>query len=100
MRRKEKKLDKLKKISVIRIEDNVERILKEGGRIVTGKEKIKNNIVYFPLIKEEEEELLECFKNLVAEIFVKSSEFFENLTNPKIKFTRGEFILVWSKNNF
>ena len=72
MERLKKELESLEKPPVFQTGDNVEKILKEKAQRKTEVqqqiEKVKRNIAYLPLLKEEEEKFLEYFKGIVEKL--------------------------------
>jgi hypothetical protein len=72
LRRLEKDLEDLDKMTVFKSGEDVEKILKERAQRKAELEQqineVKRNIAYLPLMREEEERFLDYFKNLVEKL--------------------------------
>jgi len=72
LERLEKELANLNKSPIFQDEENIEEILKEReekrAQLEQQIEEVKRNLLYLPLMKEEEEKFLEYFKNYIEKL--------------------------------
>jgi hypothetical protein len=72
LERLEKELERLNKTPILPAKENVEELLKEREEKKTQLEqqieKVKKNLFYLPLMKEEEEKFLEYFKRYIEKL--------------------------------